>query len=436
MDRSVTQTCQMCRELAEFYCNGCNKTFCQLHSDEHRRSLYDQLDWLTVDHDDLSHTLNNTSTITHTSHSSRKMIDEWEEESIKYIKKTANEARRALIDAIHIHITDVKEKLKLLTEKLNQVYQDNKTFDETNLKQWATELRNLKDEFITTPTFKVRIHGNKPVVMPIIKIQPDPILENPPKERQKTSFGLVPIKHAATPGESSSDQTKQEKSIPQTSVDHSTNSSLLQKDDRFHSSSDHVNILDNGQVIKHDSTKNDASIRGFQEYSQGEHKLFFRIECLTSDQWIFFGITSKQASLNQRAYMDPSAHGWAGYNRVYINGKSTPTINGYASDMKINDYVELTIDCDRKTLFLWHSHSTSKNKLPIDIRTCPFPWQLLISCHNANDSIRILPSTMGSMIKCEQDKLNNDIKLKEIGLKTDNDYLPMRWGIHIASTVR
>ena len=65
-----------------------------------------------------------------------------------------------------------------------------------------------------------------------------------------------------------------------------------------------------------------------------------------------------------------------------------------------------------------------------------FPWQLLISCHNPNDSVRSLPSSIGSMIKREQDKLNNDTKIKEIGLKNDNEYLPIRWGIHIASTVR
>ena len=278
----------MCKDLAGFYCNGCNKIFCQIHGEEHRQSFYDQLDWLTVEHDDLSYTLNHTSTITQTSHSSRKIIDKWEEESIKHIRTIANDARRALIDAVNIHINDVKEKLKSLTEKLNKIYENNEIFDERNIKQWVNQLTKLKNEFTATPKFTVRIHGNKPVVMPIIKIQPDAINENPSNKQQENVFGLTPIKPASIEEQSSSNNLKQEKSISNTSIDSNTNPLLLQQGDRFYSSSSHVKILDNGQIIIHDSTSNDASIRGFHEYSKGEHKLYFRIEHMTSDQWIFF----------------------------------------------------------------------------------------------------------------------------------------------------
>jgi hypothetical protein len=404
MDRTIIKYCDSCKELAGFYCNGCNKIFCQYHADKHRQSFYDQLDWLAVDHDDLADTLDNTSSIEQINYQSRKIIDKWEEESIKYIQKTANEARRALIDAIKTHINDAKEKLKLLTKKFNAIcHNNNILFDEKNLKQWATELRNLKHEFLTSPKFTVRVHGNKPVVMPIIKIQPDPMYQNFSNEQQhqqQNSSGLVPIKHSTIPSESSYSNTKQEE------TDHHLNL-LLENNDRFYLSTDHVKIVDNGQVIIHDSTKNDASIRGLHEYSQGEHQLFFRIEHMTSNQWIFFGIISKHASFDRRAYMNSSAHGWTGYNSTYINGKLMPVINGYLNDMKINDFIELTIDCTRQTIFLWHSRQTDKTKLPVDVRTCPFPWQFLISCHNAHDSVRILPSSMSSMIKREQDKLNN-----------------------------
>jgi len=402
MDQTIIKYCNLCKELAGFYCNGCNKIFCQNHADKHRQSFYDQLDWLAVDHDDLVDTLDNTSSIEQINYQSRKIIDKWEEESIKYIQKTANEARRALIDAIKTHINDTKEKLKLLTEKFNAIcHNNNILFDERNLKQWATELRNLKHEFLTSPKFTVRVHGNKPVVMPIIKIQPDPMDQNFSNEpQQQNSSGIVPIKHSTIRSESLYSNTKQEE------TDHNSNL-LLENDDRFYLSTDHVKILDNGQVIIHDSTKNDASIRGLHEYSQGEHQLFFRIEHMTSNQWIFFGIISKHASFDQRAYMNSSVHGWTGYNSIYINGKLMPVINGYLNDMKINDLIELTIDCTRQTIFLWHSRQTDKTKLPVDIRTCPFPWQFLISCHNAHDSVRILPSSMSSMIKREQNKLNN-----------------------------
>ncbi len=399
MDELIVQNCNICQECGKIYCHGCDRSFCQKHADEHRQSFYDQLDWLTVDHDDLVQTLNNIPFIKEKNIQSKKIIDQWEEESIRHIRKTANEARRALIDAIKTHIKEVKEKLKLFAEKLNTICHNNNTlFDERNLKQWAMELHTLKDEFLTTPAFTVRVYGNKPIVMPIIKIQPEPIYESHSNEQQQNSFGLVPIKQSTIP---------QEKSNARISVDH----------DRFSLNSDHIQLLDHGQVILHDCTKQDGSIRGFHEYSQGVHQLFFRIEHMTSNQWIFFGIISKHSIFNQRAYMNSSVYGWTGYNNVYINGKSIPVRNGYLSEMKVNDLVELIIDCDQQILFFWHSGQSYKTKLPVDIHTCPFPWQFLISCHNGHDSVRILPSSMSSMIKQEQEKLNDIMKIEEIALK-------------------
>jgi hypothetical protein len=189
--------------------------------------------------------------------------------------------------------------------------------------------------------------------------------------------------------------------------------------DQFVFSSKHIKILDNGQLILHDSTTSDGSIRGLHEYSRGKHQLYFRIEYMSSNPWIFFGIISKSASFDQKAYLNSSAHGWTGYNNVYINGKSMPVVNGYLNDMKVNDLVELTIDCNNQTIILWHSRQTYKTKLPIDIQACPFPWQFIITCRNSHDSVRLLPLSMSSMIKREQDKLTNDMKIKEIALKNN-----------------
>lgn len=152
--------------------------------------------------------------------------------------------------------------------------------------------------------------------------------------------------------------------------------------------------------------------RGLKEYSHGEYQLYFRIEHMTLNQSIFFGIISKQTSFN----MNSSVYGWKGYNSICIQGKSIPIPNGYVNDMRINDFVELTINCDKQMIYFWHSRQTYKIKLPIDIQVCPLPWQFLICCQEPFDSIRILPSSMGLMIKKEQDKLNNIMKIKEIQL--------------------
>ncbi|UJR37259.1 hypothetical protein I4U23_029968 [Adineta vaga] len=430
MDGAIIQQCSTCKDLAGFYCNGCNRIFCQSHADEHHQSLYEQLDWITVDHDDLVQKLYRTSTIMQRNHPSRKIIDKWEEESIKQIRQTANEARHSLNDTFKLHLDELKEKLKLLTNKLNEICENSEvTFDERNIKQWVTELRDIKHDFLTTPTFTVRIHGNKPVVMPIIKIQPDRTHLTTPKQSQNP-IGLVSIKSTSTNPFETFFQKRQSQTLINQNSD-----SLLDKDDRFHFKSNHVKIHDQGHLIIHDSSNEDASIGGLKEYSNGEHKLFFRIENLPANEWIFFGIISKNASLNEKSYTDSSSHGWTGYNSVYMGGKPIPVLNGYLSNMQVNDFVELTIDCDRETLYFWHSRQTYKNKLPIDKRTCPFPWQFLISCHNANVSVRLLPLSIASIITREQDKSNNEMRIKEIEFKKRNDSLTIQRKLTLTETV-
>ncbi|CAF1385670.1 unnamed protein product [Rotaria magnacalcarata] len=449
MDASIVKYCNACQELAGFYCNGCNRIFCQQHAYEHRQSFYEQLDWLTVDHDDFVCTLNDDASIAERNYLSKQIIDKWEEESIGNIRKIAAEARLALIDAIEHRIDGVKEKLKALTEKLQAVSHNNSnhnhSFDERNIKQWATDLHNLKHDFFTRPTFTVRVHGSKPVVMPIIRIQPDSLHENhsnsPESQNHEGSFGLVPLKDSTDLHEPSSRRTSTANQQHKTSnsllpADHQNVNLIIKTDDRFSICSDHVKILEYGQLFTHDSSTRDASIGGYHDYSQGEHKIFFHIEHMTSNQWIFFGIISKHVLLGQKAFMDSSAYGWAGYNKVYMGGKPMPILNGYHGDMKVNDFVELTIDCERQTLCLWHSRQMCKNKLPIDIRTCPFPWQFLISCHNSNDSVRVLPSSMSSIIKREQDKLDHAIKIREIQLKHEQNCFPIPWEMNTAETVR
>lgn len=402
--------------------------FCSNHADEHRQSLDEQLDWLTVDHEDLIDQSNYLSLIEQTNLQSKRTIDRWEEESLRHIRQTANEARQALKTTMENHINAIQRKLQALSEQFREINDETSVFDERNLQELAKELRNLKEELQSTPPFTVRVHGNKPVVMEIIKVQPEADDRNVSKEKQdekqqqqqqeqvrRKSSGLVPIQHLLNPSASSSNPLKREKILV------SNENSIPLKNDRFAFISDHVKILDHDQLILHDSTNIDASIRGLRDYSQGIHQLLFRIEHMTSNSWIFFGIISKQASLSSRAYLNPSAHGWTGYNNVYIQGKSKTVLNGYINDMKPNDLIELTLDCTNQMLIFWHSRQSYKIQLPIDIRACPFPWQFLISCRNAHDCVRMLPSSMNSTIKCEQEKLTVEMKIKEMNIVSNID---------------
>ena len=411
------QTCHTCKEHGAFFCYGCNRIFCSNHGDEHRQSLDEQLDWLTVDHEDLIERSDYISLIEQTNFQSKRTIDRWEEESLRYIRQTADDARQALKNATETYVNTIQGRLQTLSEQFHAINNEMTLFDERNLQQLAMELHNLKQELQSTPPFTVRVHGNKPIVMEIIKIQPDVTDRNALKEeqeekqeQQRRSSGMVSIQHLLNPSDLSSNPTKREKSlIPK-------ENSIPLEDDRFALISDHVKILDHDQLILHDPTNIDASIRGLHDYSQGIHQLIFRIEHMTSNSWIFFGIISKQASLSHRAYLNPSAHGWTGYNNVFVNGKSQSVLNGYINDMKPNDLIELTLDCKNQMLIFWHSRQTYKIKLPIDIRSCPFPWQFLISCRNGRDCVRILPSCTSSTIKREQEKLTDEMKIKEMNI--------------------
>lgn len=418
------QSCHLCKEHAEFFCHGCNRILCVHHADEHRELLDEQFDWLNVDHEDLVETFNQTSLIEQTNTQSKKIIDLWEEESIRHIRQTADDARQALTNMMNNYVNTVKERLHALSEQLKAVQQENFLFDERNLQQWTTELHQLKRELHTTPPYTVRVHGNKPVVMQIIKIQPETKQRTSPKEEQeekrqqsRRSFGIVPIKDLTKQSTSSANQNKPVRSLTRSSTA-PVNHLAPMKDDRYGFTTDHVKILDHDRMIVHDSSKIEASIRGHNQYSHGTHQLFFRIENMTPNQSMFFGIFSKQSSLGQRAYLNPSANGWTGYNNVYINGKSQAVLNGYINDMKTNDLVELTLDCTNQTLIFWHSRQTYKIKLPIDVRTCPFPWQFLLSCRSGHDCVRILPSSVSSMVRREQEKLTNDMIIKEMNMKT------------------
>ena len=50
---SSLTSCSQCNEIGILTCDGCNKLYCQQHLHDHQRYLGEELDWLTVEHDDL-----------------------------------------------------------------------------------------------------------------------------------------------------------------------------------------------------------------------------------------------------------------------------------------------------------------------------------------------------------------------------------------------
>ena len=416
MNLTEVRDCAACHAVAEFHCHGCHQRFCPPHADEHRQSLNEQLDWLTVDHDDFVQTVSHASSIPKKDDHNKEIIDRWERDSIRHIRKTASDAREALIEARKTHIDDIKEKLATFTETLHRAYQQESVFDERNIKQWSSKLHQLEQELTDMSTFAVRIHGSKPVVMPIIKIQPNSNGDSVASEPQPTSIGVVPLKRPV----------KSTRSLSNGTMDDKTKSSMASKfplnpsvstDDRFHLSSDHVTIGEHGQTIVHDSSKSHASIRGLREYSQGEHKLYFRLERMTSDRCFFIGILSKQATAEKSARLDSSAVGWTAGNQSHNLFKSRR--HDDQVDLRESDLIELTIDCERRAIHLWHSRKSTACQLSVDLKQHPFPWQFVVSLRQPNDAVRMLPLSMGAIMRQEEDKS----KGKKNGWKSNHDLL-------------
>ncbi|CAF1136662.1 unnamed protein product, partial [Rotaria sordida] len=132
-----------CNEVGSFKCNRSSQTYDQQDVDQHQRFLDEQLDWLTVDHDDLRQDLLERI-LTPKYHPSMTVIDTWEQESIACIRRTAVFARRALIDALDQHVFEISNKLNILTPKLREARDRIEPFDEDDIRKWASILQELK----------------------------------------------------------------------------------------------------------------------------------------------------------------------------------------------------------------------------------------------------------------------------------------------------
>jgi uncharacterized Fe-S cluster-containing radical SAM superfamily protein len=89
--------CATCgsKGIGIFKCEGCGQVFCRKHVIEHRDVLSQQLDEIVLEYDTLRQTMaESQDKSNHHDHPLMKQIDQWEKESIKKIRQTADEARQ------------------------------------------------------------------------------------------------------------------------------------------------------------------------------------------------------------------------------------------------------------------------------------------------------------------------------------------------------
>ncbi len=149
-----------------------------------------------------------------------------------------------------------------------------------------------------------------------------------------------------------------------------------------------INVISNQlfpndhEDISQDAYEDYSNIREKDEYSSGKHLVRFKIEQYESHSSILFGITSKNASNISNPYKNPTLYGWTENNFVYLAGIPEKNFHGYQSDFRNNDIYVLTIDCNQKRINLINERTNRSFDLIINLRKCPFPWQLNVHLFN------------------------------------------------------
>ncbi|CAF1079194.1 unnamed protein product [Rotaria sordida] len=269
--------CVICNKgKGSFKCEGCSQMFCPKHSNDHRNELSKQLEEIVITHDLMQQTLIQQIEDPQ-QHPLLKKINQWERKAITKIRKAAEEARNKLLITTTEHTTNIKQKLKNLSNELRQGQEDN-DFIETDLQQWTQKLEELEKE-LHNPTTVAILEDSTPLITKILIAYHDTY-------------------------------------------------------DVFERVCGNAQIKENGCLIVKDGSTDQAEIRGKNEYNIGRHKFSFQIEQLTSNEWIFFGIISKSEPMRAYSFSSGSSYGWSNQGEIYIGvtGQNTyPTLTQHRS---------------------------------------------------------------------------------------------------------
>ncbi|CAF0844714.1 unnamed protein product [Rotaria sp. Silwood1] len=322
-----------CKQIGIAYCEGCARSFCGKHYNDHRHLLSEELDVIFSDCNEIKDALNQQIT-TCDSHPLMKQIDDWETQSIANIQQRAKELRQQLLHFATNHRNKLLQKLQQLSEQSMEA-REHDSFSETDLHQWKKTLEDLKANLTSQSTFCINQHDYFPGLKNISLI-------------------------------------------------------MAMTNELFDQISDNtVQIEQNGQVVTSDASRNHREIRGRIKYASGVHKIRLYIE-QSVNEWILLGINSESTPLQRQSYNSSSTYGWSSDNSIWSNGQRNQNNSYYAIEMKKNDIISLILDCDIRTITIINERTNRKHELPVNTAHCPFPWQLHLNLYEANCCVRIL----------------------------------------------
>ncbi|CAF1339206.1 unnamed protein product [Adineta ricciae] len=149
------------KEKATSKCAGCLKDFCYNHLGDHRQQLAIHLDEIEVQRDLFRQTLTEQATDPQT-HPLIEEIEQWKNDSIDKIHKTAEELKQILFEHTSRHTHQLEGKLNTLTNQIRECREENDIM-ETDLSRWQNELTELNEQLIKPQNITIQ-YDSTPLV--------------------------------------------------------------------------------------------------------------------------------------------------------------------------------------------------------------------------------------------------------------------------------
>jgi hypothetical protein len=369
---TIKKSCATCRKSGDvFTCRGCRLAFCAKHVDEHREKLSRDVENLAEEHELLRREINRENE----AELLLATVDIWEKQSITKISLAAETARTDLRQWIDRNNLEVKIPFERITNELRACQQAD-DYTETDLKRWIQQLEEYRNKMEKLPMIDMMDDDDSANIHLIKLIEPrEQIQSTPNTMNQSTPNGM----NQSTP------------TLDRTIVSFQEPNLLVRE--RFEDINGGATLIDDGLAVTYTGAwLGDSNACGINLYSSGTHHIRFRILEKFYDS-PFFGIITATQKNTEHILECVSTNGWNNFDFPIINGEKDGR-TGRDKLIRPMDELTLTLDCERKQIFLKHHRSKRLLHLPIDIRGCPFPWKMLVVLHRRGDSVRIVGGTL------------------------------------------
>jgi len=157
----------------------------------------------------------------------------------------------------------------------------------------------------------------------------------------------------------------------------------------FVSKSSGIEISQDGKTAMHQNGSMSHEFVFCQEsFSTGVHEWKFRIESMTNDQWIFFGVNRlephEHASYNRN---HQGAFGLSSGSYNFINGSMISVTLGVQRCFRTGDVIHVILDCDNHVLTL---REPTRNFVHVIPELTPgVAWHPMVNLYGSGDSVTL-----------------------------------------------